>query len=70
MMSPELPWGKAGSDEGTDILRINFPGFAEEKLRGIFVGEIFRKFEEKGLVFFFIKRSLSLLVKTYRISSS
>lgn len=49
----EARGGKSAVVEGTDILRINFPGGAEEKLQDISWPEFFQKLEEKGLAFLY-----------------
>ncbi len=49
----EARGGKPAVVEGTDILRINFPGYHEAKLQDISWPEFFQKFEEKGLAFLY-----------------
>ncbi|TAK01217.1 MAG: hypothetical protein EPO39_14490 [Candidatus Manganitrophaceae bacterium] len=49
----EARGGKPAVVKGTDILRINFPGGAEEELQDIPWEEFFQKFEEKGLAFLY-----------------
>jgi hypothetical protein len=45
------------ADGEPGILRINFPGYAEQSLENISWDEWFRKFDEKDLVFLFQERT-------------
>ncbi len=42
-----------GGDKDPGILRVNFPGFAEDSLQDIEWDEFFRKFEENDLAFLY-----------------
>src|SRR5581483_2916021 len=43
--------------EGTDILRLDFPGYSGEKLQHISWDEFFQKFDEKGLALMYEERT-------------
>lgn len=40
-------------EEGIGVLRINFPGYAEENLKGISLDEFFDTFDERKLAFLY-----------------
>lgn len=49
----EARGGKPAVVKGTGILRINFPGGAEDTLQDVSWEEFFKTFEERGLAFLY-----------------